>query len=82
LISTASVCSGSTPTDWGEQVTSADAADAKAVVSVGTSNASAPGSDEVPTKRAEYGTICRDFADPVDGSPPPARPDLLQSQQP
>jgi hypothetical protein len=33
------------------------------------STATAPGSDEVPTKRAEFGTIRRDFPDPVDGSP-------------
>jgi hypothetical protein len=33
------------------------------------SSVTAPGSDEVPTKRAEYGTIRRDFPDPVDGSP-------------
>jgi hypothetical protein len=45
------------------------------------STVTAPGSDEVPTIRAEYGTIRRDFPDSVDGSPPPARPDLLQSQQ-
>jgi hypothetical protein len=41
---------------------------------LGRSTVTTPGSDEVPTKRAEYATIRRDFPDPVDESPPPLAP--------
>jgi hypothetical protein len=46
------------------------------------STVTAPGSDEVPTKRAEYGLIRRDFPDPVDGSPPPVAPTSFRASDP